>query len=260
MRYAHGILVGAVIPGVIFLVSAAIQITGIGASAAGIETLREIYTIWFVTSIAIATIPLLIIFLTNREKAREFLIYEAGGFGVFSPIWLFITTEITGDPWHAVLTNGIDDGLVGFGPGGILVGIDISNLVLIPFLAISFIVGLIFLRPSFIAKYGHSGEISELAELKEDTETKEESPLATEMPEVEAPATTVDSVAMLREALVENGATDPVINLILNSGIGSITDLTATSADQLATLTGMGKREAEALLMGIQKKEWFSNI
>ena len=80
------------------------------------------------------------------------------------------------------------------------------------------------------------------------------------MPDVKPPTPTADSVAMLREALIENGTTDPVINLILNSGIGSIDDLVATSADQLANLTGMGKREAEALLMSVQKKAWFGDI
>jgi len=96
--------------------------------------------------------------------------------------------------------------------------------------------------------------------LKDDAVPKEAPPTDVEMPEVRPPEPTVDSVASLRDALMEHGTTDPVINLILNSGIGSITDLSATSADQLATITGLGKREAEALLMAIQKKVWFSDI
>ena len=96
--------------------------------------------------------------------------------------------------------------------------------------------------------------------IKEDTESKDETPLEREMPDVKPPETTADSVAMLRDLLIENGTTDPVINLIINSGIGSITDLAATSADQLANITGMGKREAEALLMIVHKKAWFSDI
>ncbi len=260
MRYAYGILIGAVLPGAIFLVTAAIRITGIDAPSNALVQLWEIYTIWFMVSVAIALVPPFMIFLTQKSIFREFLIYEAGGFGFFSPLWIFFSTEISGDPWYSILTNGISDGLIGFGPSNELVGIDISNIFLIPFLFISFILGLIFLRPSFIAKYGHTGELPEFEKLKEDKEIKDESPLDKEMPDVKSPAPTADSVAMLREVLIENGTTDPVINLILNSGIGSINDLVATSAEQLANLTGMGKREAESLLMAVQKKVWFGDI
>lgn len=251
---------GAVFPGVIFMVAAAINITGIGADAAGLELLRQIYTIWFVASIALAIFPLVIIFVVRRDMFKEFLIFETGGFGFFSPIWIFIATDISGDPWYSILFNGITDGLIGPGPGGTIIGIDISNLFLIPFLIFSFIVGVIFLRPSFIVKYGYMGELPELTELKETTGTKEEGSIESEMPEVAAPPTTADSVAILRDILIEQGTTDPMINLILNSGIGTTTDLAATSADQLATLTGMDKRQAEQLLMAVQKKVWFSGI
>ena len=260
MRYAHGVLIGAVFPGVIFLVAAAINITGIGADATTIESLKQIYRIWFAASIVIAILPLVIIFVVRRDMFKEFLIFEAGGFGFFSPIWIFIATDISGDPWYSILFNGITDGLIGPGPGGTIIGIDISNLFLIPFLLTSFIVGVIFLRPSFIVKYGHMGEIPELTELKETTGAIEEDSTESEMPEVVAPPTTADSVAMLRDILMEHGTTDPMINLILNSGIGTTTDLAATSADQLVTLTGMDKRQAEELLMAVQKKVWFSGI
>ncbi len=260
MRYAHGVLIGAVFPGVIFLVAAAINITGIGADAAVLASLSQIYTIWFAASIALAILPLVIIFAVRRDMFREFLIFEAGGFGFFSPIWIFIATDISGDPWYSILFDGITDGLIGLDPGGRIIGIDISNLFLIPFLLFSFVVGVILLRPSFIAKYGYAGEIPELTELKETTESKEEGSTETEMPEMVAPPTTADSVAILRDVLVEQGTTDPMINLILNSGIGTTTDLAATSADQLVTLTGMDKHQAEELLMAVQKKVWFSGI
>lgn len=260
MRYAHGILIGATLPGVIFLVTAAIRITGIGADQSVIDALWEVYTIWFAASIVLAVLPLLIIFFASRDMFREFLIFEAGGFGVFGPMWIFISNEISGDPWYSILTEGITNGLVGFGPGGNIIGIDISNIFLIPFFVFSVVVGLIFLRPSFIAKYGYTGELPELVELKEDTVTKEGPPVDTEMPEVHAPKPTADSVASLRDVLMEHGTTDPVINLILNSGIGTTTDLAATSADQLATITGLDKHQAEELLMAVQKKIWFSDI
>jgi len=260
VRYAHGILFGAILPGVIFLVAAAIKIAGIGATQSVVDALWDIYIIWFTVSIVIAVLPLLIIFFLRREIFREFLIFEAGGFGLFSPLWLFIATEISGAPWYSILTEGITKGLVGFGPSGDLIGIDISNIFLIPVLLCSVVAGLIFLRPSFIAKYGNTGELPELVELKEDTVTKGGIPVDTEMPEVHAPETTADSVASLRDILIEHGTTDPVINLILNSGIGTTNDLAATSADQLANITGLNKREAEELLMFVQKKIWFSDF
>jgi len=260
VRYAHGVLMGAVLPGVIFLVAAAIKITGIGADATVVAALWQIYKIWFVASIALAVLPLVIIYFVRKDMFKEFLIFEAGGFGFFSPLWLFIATEISGDSWYSILFDGITDGLIGFSPGGTIVGIDISNLFLIPFLGVSFVVGVILLSPSFIAKYGFTGELPELTELKETTETKEEGPIDAEMPEVTAPPPTADSVAQLRDVLMEQGTTDPLINLILNSGIGSTNDLASTSADQLSNLTGMDKRQAEELLKAVQKKLWFSDI
>jgi hypothetical protein len=260
VRYAHGILIGASLPGVIFLVAAAIKIADIGSDSILHQALWQIYTIWFVASIAIAIIPLVIVYFIRRAMFREFLIFEAGGFGLFSPMWLFIATDISGDPFYSILIDGITDGLIGFGPGGEIIGIYISNFFLIPFLLLCVIVGLIFLRPSFIAKYGFTGELPELTDLKEDTEAKEESSGDSEMPEIKPPEATADSVSSLRDVLVEYGATEPVINLILNSGIGTTTDLVSTSADQLATITGMNKREAEDLLMAMQKKIWFSDI
>ena len=260
MRYAHGVLIGAVLPGVIFIVAAAINITGIGADSSILAALWQVYTIWFGVSIALALLPLVIIYIVRRDMFKEFLIFEVGGFALFSPIWLFIATDISGNPWYSILIDGITEGLIGLGPDGTIIGIDISNIFLIPVLSASIIVGVLLLRPSFIAKYGFTGEIPELTELKETTVTKEIDPPDAEMPEVTAPPPTVDSVAQLRDALIEQGTTDPMINLILNSGIGTINDLAATSADQLSNLTGMDKRQAEALLMAIQKKVWFSDI
>jgi hypothetical protein len=260
MRYAHGVLIGAVLPGVIFMTTAAIRIAGIGASQSLIDALWNIYTVWFVLSVAIIIIPPIAIFFIRKGLAKEFLIYEAGGFGFFSPLWIFIASEISGDKWYSVLTNGVTDGLIGFGPGGTTIGIDISNTIIVPFFAISFILGLVFLRPSFIAKYGGTGELPEITELIEDTATKEVPATDVHVLSIKPPEPTVDSVSDLRDILIEYGTTDAIINLILNSGIGSSSDLAATSADQLAALTGMGKREAEELLMVVQKKIWFGDI
>lgn len=247
---------GAIIPGIIFLGAAAINIAGDLASA---QT-WDVYVIWFFISIIFAISLPLIIYLAKRDFFREFLIYEAGGFGLFSPLWLFFGAELSGVSWTDLLIEGIDDGLVGPGPNGTIVGIYVSNVILIPFLILSFILGVIFLRPSFIARYSGPRELPELTALKESTAESEEVVIESEMPDVVPPTTTVDSVATLREILIELGTTDPIINLILNSGIGTTTELVATSPDQLANISGLDRRAAENLLISVQKKLWFSDI
>jgi uncharacterized membrane protein len=260
MKYARGIVLGALVPGIIFLGAAAIKIAGIGADAALLSALWGLYVIWFLISVISAIILPVLVYFMNRSSYREFLIYEAGGFAFFSPVWLFFFTEISGDSWTSLLINGITSGLIGPGPYNSIVGIDISNTFLVPFLILSMILGVVFLRPSFVKKHSAPKELPELTALKESAAETEEEIIEKEMPGVAPPSTTVDSVAALREVLMELGTSDPVINLILTSGIGTITDLVATSPDQLASITGLDRRAAEGLLISIQKKLWFSDI
>ena len=260
MRYAHGIIIGATLPGVIFMVAAAIKITGLTADAAGHIILWEIYTLWFVTSIALSLILPLIIFFLRRDVYRQFLIFEAGGFGLFGPLWLFFFTDISGDPWYSILINGINDGLIGFSPSGTVEGIAIGSSILIPFLFASIVFGLIFLRPSFILKHGSNEKATKPTTGEKPSEASDEESLDVDMPDVSAPTPTVDSVTNLREALIDLNIQEPTINLILNAGIGTITDLVATSAEQLSAISKLDKHEAENLLIAIQKKQWFSSI
>lgn len=260
MKYSHGIVLGALIPGIIFLGAAAINIARIGADVGLSSALWDLYVIWFFISIILAiSLPVLVYFL-NRTSFREFVIFEAGGFGFFSPLWLFFATEISGKSWTDLLREGISSGLIGPGPGGTIIGIDISNVLLVPCLILAMILGVIFLRPSFVKKHGAPREPPELTALKESSAKSEEESMEKEMPDVVPPSTTVDSVATLRDVLIELGTSDPVINLILNSGIGTVTDLVSTSPDQLASITGLDRRAAEGLLISIQKKLWFSDI
>lgn len=263
MRYAHGIMIGTTLTGVIFVVAAILNIAGLGADAAELEILWSIYVLWFISSVALAILLPLIIYFIRSEIFREFLIYEAGGFGLFSPLWLLILTDIAGDPWYSILNEGIDDGLIGFGPTGRIEGIYIGPLFLVPFFIMSIIFGLVFLRPSFIKKYGIKASISDAKPVKESpgtTESSGEESMEVDMPDVTAPTPTVDSVTSLREILIELDIQEPTINLILNSGIGTITDLVATSAENLAFIARLDKRVAENILIAVQKKLWFSDI
>lgn len=261
MRYAHGIVTGAILPLIIFFVAAVIKATGVGADAAVLAILWDIYVIWFIISIGIAVFPPIVVFAARRGMFREFVIYEGGGFGVFTPIWMILFTDLAGESWTTLFTEGITDGLIAPGLGGTIVGMDVSNLFLIPFFIFSVIAGVYVLRPSFIQKYG-LGEMPELTTLKTDTKlpVPAEDPIEAEMPDVAPPAANEATIADLRTNLVELGVPEPTINQILESGIATTTDFVATSADHLVTLTGLDKKTIEDIHMAVQKKVWFGGI
>jgi hypothetical protein len=265
MRYAYGVFIGALLPFFIFLGSAIILYLGIP---------WEVFIIWFIVSLVAAILPLVLVFFAQRDSFREFLIFEAGGFGLFSPLWIVLFADFTGTSWIVLLTEGITNGIPIPGLGVSIVGIDISGPILIMIFVICLLIGVIFLRPSFIAKHGAVGEIEELRELKESAEPteappvepvevlveSEEDPIEVEMPEVAPPQASVDTMSDLRELLIELGTPEPTINLIFNAGIATTTDLAATSPDQLSNLTGIDKRSAEDLHMAVQKKMFFGGI
>ncbi|MFX1559810.1 MAG: helix-hairpin-helix domain-containing protein, partial [Promethearchaeota archaeon] len=257
-----GITIGALLPFVIFLGAAIIKILAIPWA---------VYAIWFLISIAIGAVPPILVYFARKEAIREFLIFEAGGFGLFSPLWLVLFTDLSGDSWFTLITDGITGGLVGPGLGGDLVPMDISNIMLVPLLLFCILVGIVFLRPSFIAKHSVKGEIAELRDLKESAEPVPEKvpeaaeativdPIEKDMPAVAPPKASADTMADLRGLLTELGTPEPTINLIFNAGIATTTDFVATSPDQLATLTGIDKRTAEDLHMAVQKKVWFGGL
>ena len=253
---------GAVLPFMIFLGAAVIKILAIP---------WDVYVVWFLISIGIAVVPPILVRFARRDALREFLIFEAGGFGLFSPLWLILFTDLSGDSWLVLIRDGVIGGFIGPGPGATIVPVDISNVILVPILIFCLLTGVIFLRPSFIAKHGVRGEMAELRDLKEDAEpvttptgeipeTFEEDPIEKDLPAVAPPEASADTMADLRGLLTELGTPEPTINLIFNAGIATTTDLVATSPDQLASLTGIDKRTAEDLHMAVQKKVWFGGI
>jgi hypothetical protein len=265
MRYAYGIFIGALLPFVIFLGSAIILILAIPWSG---------FIMWFLVSLALGILPPILIFAAQRDLFREFLIFEAGGFGLFSPLWILLFSDITGTSWIVLLTDGITNGIPVPGLGGSIVGADISGTILILIFSVCLLIGVVFLRPSFIERYGAVGEIEELRDLKESAEPTEvpaaeaapvmtepeEDPIESEMPDVVPPQASVDTMSNLRELLIEIGTAEPTINLIFNAGIATTPDLVATSPEQLANLTGIDKRTAEDLHMAVQKKMFFGDI
>ncbi|MFW9795945.1 MAG: helix-hairpin-helix domain-containing protein [Candidatus Thorarchaeota archaeon] len=264
MRYAYGIFIGAILPFMCFLGGAVILIQSLP---------WDIYFTWFIVSIGIGVFPPVLVFFANRDVIRKFLIFETGGFGLFSPLWIVLFADITGTSWTTLFTEGIIGGLPSPGLGPSIIRGDISSEMLVLIFISCIILGLVFLRPSFIEKYGVKGEMAELRDLKKSAEptpkpaepsaapeTLEADPIEADMPEVAAPKANVDTMADLRGLLTELGTPEPTINLIFNSGIATTTELVATSPEQLATLTGIDKRTAEDLHMAVQKKVWFGDI
>ncbi len=256
MRFGFGVFIGALLPGIIFIGSIFPKVTGDWS----------MYVSWFFISLGIALIPPLIVYGRRREMFREFLIFEGGGFALFSPLWLFLATDLSGDSWTDIIFIGIENGLLAPGPGGSLIGMDISNIFLVPLLIAMVITGLVMLRPSFIAEHG-GPQVRKPSEPSAPsgppgavTPPVTADPLEQELPGVQPPLSDETSKVELRSLLMELGIPDPTITAIFNAGYENVTDIVATSAEQLALTTGLDKATAENLHMAVQKKVWFGGI
>ena len=280
MRYALGILYGAIITGIIFLGSAAIKFAGNGVTdQAELDALWGLFQIWTVVSILIIIAPVIIVYLMKRDLFKEFLLFEVGGLALFTPMWLLFATELTGSSIVELFTTGIQSGLIWFGPDGSLVGGHITPILFIPLMGLMILMGIIILRPSFLAKHAGPSEPTALKALKDDVSLPAEKgagplsigppsvgpppgaePIESEMPGVAPPIASAASEDELRSLLTELGTPDITISAILNAGIATVTDLVATSPDQLVSATGIDKKSAEDLHMLVQKKVWFGGI
>jgi hypothetical protein len=171
MRYGFGVFLGFVLSGVIFLGSAAIRILGTAAdSSAAPASMWSLFLVWFVISLIILISPLIIAFIAYREQFKQILLFEIGGVSLFTPLWLGIGTELSGEPFTNLLRNGIDNGLPYIDAEGVVRGLSIGPIILIPALISMIIVGLILLRPSFAKSLGTRAESAELSKLRADAE------------------------------------------------------------------------------------------
>ena len=275
MRYALGILYGAIITGIIFLGSAAIKFAGNGVTdQAELDALWGVFQIWTFVSILIIIAPVIIVFFMKRDTFKEFLLFEVGGLALFTPMWLLFATELTGRSIVELFTTGIESGLIWFGPDGSLIGGHITPILFIPLMGLMILMGIIILRPSFLAKHAGLSEPGALKALRDDISLPAEKgagppsvgpppgaePIESEMPGVAPPIASAASEDELRSLLTELGTPDTTISAILNAGIATVTDLVATSPDQLVSATGIDKKSAEDLHMLVQKKVWFGGI
>ncbi len=259
MRYGFGVLLGFVLSGVIFLGSAAIKIVGSAAeNSSALASMWSLFLVWFVISLIILISPLIISFIAYREQFKQILIFEMGGVSLFTPFWLGITTELSGDPFTDLLRNGIDNGLPYIDAQGIVRGLSIGPIILIPALTAMLVIGLIVLRPSFVKSLGAEAESTELSELRADAEKTPE--VEPEAISIEPPKSDEESIAELKSILTEIGVKTSTIDALLNAGFGNITNLMGTSSDQISTDTGIETSEIQKLQIKLQKRIWFSGI
>ncbi|MFW9800794.1 MAG: helix-hairpin-helix domain-containing protein [Candidatus Thorarchaeota archaeon] len=263
MRYGLGVSIGALLPGIIFMGSAIPKIAGLGVTdQAVLASIWSMYVLWFYICIGIAVVPLLVVYNRSRENFRRFVLFEAGGFGLFSPLWLFLATEMSGTPWTELLFEGIQNGLPAPGPAGTIIGISIGPVFFVPLLIAMLLTGLIVLRPSFIERHG-GGVVSPLKPAAKPEPAPAPTPedtLEAQMPGVKPPVADELSKVELRALLLELGVPEPTIAALANAGYATVTDIVSTSAEQLAISTGLDKATAENLHMAVQKRVWFGGI
>lgn len=270
MRYALGVFLGALFPGIIFLGTAFIRLAGINeTNPLVLEYLWYIFTIWFLVCVAMLVVPVIVVRFTRRNMLREWVLFEAGGLALFTPVWFLLAAELTGTPMMQVLLSGVEAAFPIIGENWSIIGMNIGPVVLVPVLILSVLVGAFLLRPSFVTRSGTAREStkpkapkSEAAPPSPPAEKSEvaEPSIESEMPGVTRPVADERTVEELRTFLGEMSVPAATIEAIVRAGIETVTDLVATSPEQLAQLTGIDRRTAEDLHLSVQKKVWFGGI
>ncbi|UCE09185.1 MAG: helix-hairpin-helix domain-containing protein [Candidatus Thorarchaeota archaeon] len=261
MRYALGVLVGALIPGIVLIGVAFINILGVGVTdPAVLQSLWSVFLTWVVISFIIFLAPLVVARYSSRLNFREIALFEIGGIAFFGPIWFAVVAEITGNSIMDILLNGVENALPAPDEFGRIVGVSIGPFMLIPILGLMLLVGLILLRPSFIERSLEPPTPSELAALTETAPSPARDTVEAEMPDVARPIADESTKRQLETLLTELGTPPETISAIVGAGFATVTDFVATSPDQIAIATGMDKKTAEDLHVAVQKKVWFGGI
>lgn len=255
MRYAYGILLGFLLSGIIFVGGAVIKLADYGITDIAIlSQLWNIYILWVFISICLIILPVVVSFAIYRVKFKQVVIFEAGGLALFTPFWIALAIEITGASFLTVISEGIRNGLVFFDESGVLVGVTVGPIILIPLLVALPLIGIFLLRPSFVYREPPVEKPPELSALTEPD------PIEAEMPDISPPIADSSSVNELRRLLTEISTPSGTIDTIINAGFATITDLVATSPEQLATMTGLDPKVAQEIHLTVQKKVWFGGI
>jgi hypothetical protein len=265
LRYAYGVLLGFIFTGFIFMGAAVIRLLHFGLPE-GDTTVYGSLLIWTLVALAILFVPLLLLFLVRRPFFHEFLIYELGGFALFTPFWVALGAEISGDSWINLYIDFSDNGglvdAIPFPAGPTSVDwMDIGAVLYIPITVGLIIIGLFLLRPSHvkqIARLPRKPTAEKPSEVTPSAPTPE-TPEA-DVVEVEPPPMSQTNIDELKSILLKLNTPDEIIDAIIKSGYASTTDLVATTPEQLASVTGLDKMSAADLQMQVQKILFYGDL
>jgi hypothetical protein len=261
LRYARGIVIGAIISGIIFIGSTLINIAGVGITdPATLTSLWNIFEIWFVVSVALIVVPLGIVYFKNRDGFKEFFFLDFGAIMFSTPFWFILAAELSGVLWVDVLLNGVDGAIPFFDEFGGITGLRIGSIILIPSFVVMLLLGAFILRPSFIAKHTAPIEPRELTDLKKDSTPTTMDPIEAEMSEIKPPVPDEHSMKELRVLLAELAVPEAAINAIMNAGFATVTDLVATSPEQISQASGLDANTTQDIHLAVQKRVWFGGI
>lgn len=263
MRYAFGILFGALITGVMFIGASIINVLGFGVTdPVTLQALWGLYTIWFFVCVILLIVPLLVVWFTRRDMFKEILFFEVGGFALFAPIWLCFAAEVSGYSIVRLITVGVENALPSPGPGGALIGVTINALILDPIMVVFMLLGIYILRPSFVYQMAESATRGALRALSTTSEgpSETEPSAAPEEPTTPPPVTDETTKQEMIAFLNELGIAAPMIQKLVAAGYASVTELVATSPAVLAKDLGVSEAEAKTICKSIQDKQWFGGI
>jgi hypothetical protein len=268
LRYAYGVFLGFIIPGIIFMGAAAIRLMHFGLPP-GDTTVYGPLLIWTLVAFALLFVPLILIRFMRKSFFHEFLMYELGGLALFTPFWVALGAEISGDRWIDLYLDFSDTGglvdVFPFPSGPTSVDwMDVGAILYIPITIGLILGGLFLLRPSHIQGFKRPTKPSEIKVPKGETAPSSTIPSTptseSDIPGTKPPPISQSNIDELKGILMKLNTPDAIINAILNAGFASTTDLVATTPEQLANVTGLDKMAAADLQMSVQKILFYGGL
>ena len=267
LRYAYGVLLGFIIPGIIFMGAAAIRLMHFGLPE-GDTTVYGPLFLWTLVTLAILFIPPILVRFLRESFFHEYIVYELGGFALFSPFWIALGAEVSGDSWVNLYIDGLIDAVPFPGGPTTVDWIDIGPFLYIPITIGLILAGLFLLRPTHVKdilkstkpKVTGAEKVPTRVAADPSTPTSPAEPTEEEIVEVEPPPVTQSNIDELKSILMKLNTPEATIDAILNAGYASTTDLVATTPEQLATATGLDKMAAADLQMEVQKVLFYGGL
>lgn len=230
--------------------------------------------LWTLVALAILFIPPILLRFLRRDFFHEFLVYESGGFALFSPFWIALGAEVSGDSWVELYTVGLVR-VVPFPSGPTSVTwLGIGAFLYAPMTIGLILAGLYLLRPI------HVREVSMISKRATPKVSKSKVTGAERVPtrvapapsspppepveevieDVQPPPVSQTNIDELKSVLLKLNTPEPMITAILNAGYASTTDFVATTPEQLAAVTGLDKIAAADLQMEVQKVLFYGGL